>query len=57
MSRIDTFIKEVYESALNFFTSILENEELKDLHEKISKYFEYFKHTHSNRGFTTHKSI
>ena len=57
MSRIDTFIQEVYESALNFFTSILENEELKDLHEQISKYLEYFKHTHSNRGFTTYKTI
>ena len=51
MSKIDTFVKEVYDSALNFFNSVLENDQLKEYHEEIEKYFEIFKMTHEKREF------
>ena len=39
ISKIDTFIKEVYESGLNFFKSVLKNDQLSDYHDEILKYF------------------
>ncbi len=51
MSRISTFVKEIYDSTTNFFTSILENKQLNDLHEPISKYYEHFKQSHIHRDF------
>jgi len=57
LSRTDTYIKEVYDSALNFFTSILTNRQLTELHPKISDYYKFFERTHSNRQFTSYESI
>lgn len=51
MSRIDTFVEKIYKSNLNFFNSVLQNETLKDLHDKISQYDEYFKKQHEGRDF------
>ena len=51
MSRIDTFVHEIYQSNKNFFKSILKNEALKELHEDISHYFDFFKKCHEGRDF------
>ncbi|MBD3341097.1 MAG: DUF2061 domain-containing protein [Candidatus Lokiarchaeota archaeon] len=56
MSQVDTFIREVYDSANNFFKSVLKNEQLKDLKPEISKYYTHFKHSHKDRQFTTYES-
>ncbi len=53
MSRIDTFVKKVYDSTNNFFKSILKNEELRELHDEISKYHEAFKAAHEGRDLET----
>lgn len=55
MSKTDTFIGEVYLSALDFLKSILKNENLKDIHEEVRHYLEHFKFTHRNRDFGTYK--
>lgn len=51
MSRTNTFIEKIYNSVVNFFNSLLKNEELKDFQEEISGHFEYFKFVHSDRNF------
>lgn len=51
ISQLDTFVKEIYESNVNFFQSLLENEKLKEFHEEIDKYYDFFKARHSDRGF------
>lgn len=56
MSQTDTFMGEVYLSALNFLNSILKNEDLKEIHDQVSKYLEHFKHTHRKREFASFKS-
>ena len=53
MSRIDTFVKDIHDSTLDFFYSILKNEELKEFHPEIAKYYEYFLRTHKGRTFTS----
>lgn len=55
LSQTDTFIGEVYLSAFNFLNSIIENENLKDIHEKVLKYFEHFQYTHRNREFASYR--
>lgn len=55
MSQTDTFMGEVYVSALNFLNSILKNEKLKDIHDQVSKYLEHFKYTHKNREFASYR--
>ena len=55
MSQTDTFMGEVYLSALNFLNSILHNENLKDIHEQVSKYLEHFKFTHREREFASYR--
>lgn len=62
MSRIETFVKDIYDSTLDFFYSILKNEELKEFHPEITKYYEYFLRTHKGKSFasddeTTKKSV
>jgi len=52
VSKTNTFIKEVYESAVNFFKSLLENEELMDYHDEINKYYEMLQITHKDRDFS-----
>jgi len=53
MSRTNTFIEKIYNSVVNFFNSLLRNEELKDFHEEISNHFGYFKLVHSDRNFSS----
>ena len=55
MSQTDTFMGEVYLSALNFLNSILNNENLKNIHEPVSKYLEHFKYIHRNREFASYR--
>jgi len=50
-SQIDTFIPEVYNSILSFFSKILENAQLKDLHEDFRRYKRSFEIIHKGRGF------
>lgn len=57
ISKTDTFIGEVYLSALDFLKSILNNDNLKEIHEEVEKYLEHFKYTHKNREFATYKEI
>ncbi len=56
LSQTNTYIKEVYDSALNFFTSILTNKQLKELHPKISEYYEIFERKHSERELASYES-
>lgn len=55
MSQTDTFMGEVYLSSLNFLNSILNNENLKDIHEQVRNYLEHFKFTHRNRKFASYR--
>ena len=50
-SQIDTFIPKLYSSILSFFDRMLENKQLKDTHDEITKYKEVFVSTNKNRGF------
>ena len=52
-SQIDTFIPEVYSSISSFFNKMLENKQLKNLHDEISKYKSSFETTHKGRGFSS----
>lgn len=56
MSLINSYVKETYESAFNFFMSALDNPQLEDVHEELSKHFERFKETHKGREFTSYGS-
>ena len=49
LSQIDTFIPELYLSIQNIFDKMLENEDLKEIHEEIEKYKNYFDVRHSGR--------
>ncbi|MFX0004414.1 MAG: DUF2061 domain-containing protein [Candidatus Hodarchaeota archaeon] len=49
MSQIDTFIPKLYIQTKGIFNSMLENEELKEIHEDIKKYKESFEAVHSGR--------
>ena len=49
LSQIDTFIPKLYIQTKGIFNSMLENEELKEIHEDIKKYKEYFEAVHSER--------
>ena len=55
ISKTDTFIGEVYLSALSFLKSILKNESLKEIHEEVEKYLEHFKYAHRKRDFGTYR--
>jgi len=51
LSRLDTFIKTIYSSILNFYDGLLENDELEQLHDEISKHKEFFIKAHAGRNF------
>ncbi|TFG00961.1 MAG: DUF2061 domain-containing protein [Promethearchaeota archaeon] len=51
LSRLDTFVKSIYTAILNFYDGLLENEDLKELHEELSKHREYFVKAHAGRDF------
>ena len=56
MSQVETFVEDIYMSSLNFFNSILQNPELEDIHEQISKHKEHFIARHANREFASEQS-
>ncbi|MFX1380110.1 MAG: DUF2061 domain-containing protein [Promethearchaeota archaeon] len=49
LSQIDTFVPKLYIQTKGIFNSMLENEELADIHEDIEKYKESFEAVHSGR--------
>ena len=49
LSQIDTFVPKLYLSTLNILNSILKNEELEEIREKIQKYKDHFQRVHSRR--------
>ncbi|MFX0040395.1 MAG: DUF2061 domain-containing protein [Promethearchaeota archaeon] len=49
ISQIDTFIPKLYIQTKAIFNSMLENEELEEIHEDIKKYKESFEAVHSGR--------
>ena len=49
LSQIDTFIPKLYLSVLHFFDSMLENEELHEIHKELQMYKDNFKRVHSSR--------
>ncbi len=50
-SQVDTFIPELYNSVKGFFNKMLENVQLKELHEEFEKYKRSFESLHKGRGF------
>ena len=50
-SQTDTYVKEPYESILSFFETLLQNENLVEIHEEIQRDRIYFELKHKNRGF------
>lgn len=57
LSQIDTFVPEIYSSTKRIFNNMLKNENLKEIHEEIEKYEEYFKTVHSGRDIMISKDI
>ena len=49
LSQIDTFVPKLYLSTLNILNSMLKNEELEEIREKIQKYKDHFQRVHSKR--------
>lgn len=49
LSQIDTFVPKLYLSTLNILNSMLKNEELEEIREKIQKYKDHFQRVHSSR--------
>lgn len=49
LSQIDTFVPKLYLSTLNILNSMLKNEELGEIREKIQKYKDHFQRVHSSR--------
>ncbi|MFW9823022.1 MAG: DUF2061 domain-containing protein [Candidatus Thorarchaeota archaeon] len=49
LSQVDTFVPKVYLSTLTFFNRLLENDQLKEIHDEIEVHKERFKSVHSNR--------
>ena len=49
LSQIDTFVPKLYLSTLNILNSMLKNEELEEVREKIQKYKDNFQRVHSKR--------
>ncbi len=48
-SKVDTFIPQVYNSVLSFYNRILQNKELKELHEDFLEYKNAFETIHKGR--------
>lgn len=51
LSRFDTFVKPIYTAILNFYDSLLKNDDLKELHDEISSHKEFFIKAHAGRNF------
>ncbi len=51
LSQLDTFIKSIYVSILNFYDGLLDNQELGELHEEIRKHRDFFEKAHAGRNF------
>ncbi|MFW9973059.1 MAG: DUF2061 domain-containing protein [Candidatus Odinarchaeota archaeon] len=49
LSQIDTFVPKLYIQTKGIFDSMLENEELEEIHEDIKKFKDYFEAVHSER--------
>jgi len=49
LSQIDTFVPKLYISTLAIFNNMLENKELRDIHEDIKKFKEHFEAVHAER--------
>jgi len=49
LSQIDTFVPKLYLSVLHFFDSMLNNEELEEIHDELEMYKSNFKRVHSSR--------
>jgi uncharacterized membrane protein len=51
LSRFDTFVKAIYTAILNFYNSLLDNDDLEELHDEISNHKEFFIKAHAGRNF------
>lgn len=51
LSQIDTFVKDLYVTIMNFYNRMLKNEELMPLHEKILAHKRHFETVHAGRNF------
>ena len=55
-SQIDTFTPRIHKSVSNFYNMILENKEMKELHDDFRKYKNSFDFAHKDRGFEVEKT-
>ncbi|MEJ2248477.1 MAG: DUF2061 domain-containing protein [Candidatus Lokiarchaeota archaeon] len=51
LSRIDTFVNDIYISIINFYNRVLANESLKDIHDEVREHKKHFETIHSGRNF------
>ena len=51
LSRMDTFVVDVYNSIINFYNRLLKNEEIQDIHDEVLKHKVHFKKAHEGRNF------
>ncbi|MBD3229134.1 MAG: DUF2061 domain-containing protein [Candidatus Lokiarchaeota archaeon] len=51
LAQIDTFVKELYVTVMNFYNRMLKNEELMPLHEEILAHKKHFEKVHAGRNF------
>jgi uncharacterized membrane protein len=49
LSQIDTFVPKLYLSVLHFFDSMLQNEELEEIHDELQMHKDNFKRVHKSR--------
>ncbi|MFW9771549.1 MAG: DUF2061 domain-containing protein [Promethearchaeota archaeon] len=49
ISQIDTFVPKLYLSGLNIFKSMLENQDLEEVHDEIEKYKNHYVKVHTGR--------
>lgn len=49
LSQIDTFVPDLYLTTSKIFKTMLDNEDLEEIHEEIEKYRNHFKRVHSGR--------
>ncbi|MBN1217087.1 MAG: DUF2061 domain-containing protein [Candidatus Lokiarchaeota archaeon] len=55
LSQVNTFIPEIYISTKKTLDQMLETKELKEVHDEIEKYKEYFEIAHLGRNFNESK--
>ncbi|TFF94059.1 MAG: DUF2061 domain-containing protein [Promethearchaeota archaeon] len=51
LSRMDTFVADVYSSIIDFYNRLLKNEEIQDIHDEVLKHKAHFKKVHEGRNF------